>query len=99
MAGFFFRSRRANVGHGVEGPWQPVNPTASIETTTVFSGAHPPSVLLFARIQMRLSVRDNRDVSSTLQELHLLLAALRHCRPTRFRLRILFQSPQISSIE
>jgi len=23
MAGFLFRSRRANVGHGVEGPWQP----------------------------------------------------------------------------
>ena len=60
--------------------------------------AHPPSVLLFARIQMHLSIRDDRNVSSALQKLHYFLAAPRHCCPTGFRLGILFQSPQISSI-
>src|SRR5258707_545274 len=83
---------------GTDGPRQHVNPTASIETTTVFSGAHPPSVLLFARIKMHLSIRDDRNVSSALQELHYFLAAPRHRRPARFRLGILFQSPQISSV-
>src|SRR5258705_5756732 len=60
---------------------------------------HPPPVLLFARIKMHLSIRDDRNVSTTLQELHHLLAAPRHCSPTGFRLGILFQSPQIFSIE
>jgi hypothetical protein len=58
----------------------------------------PPGVLLFAGIQMHLSIRDDRNISSTLQELHYFLAAPRHCCPTGFRLGILFQSPQIFSI-
>jgi len=48
---------------------------------------------------MHLSIRNNRNVSSPLQELHHLLAAPRYRRPTGFRLRILFQPPQLSSIE
>jgi hypothetical protein len=47
---------------------------------------------------MHLSIRDDGNVSSTLQELHYFLAAPRHCRPTGFRLGILFQSSQIFSI-
>ena len=47
---------------------------------------------------MHLSIRNHRKVSSTLQKLHHFFAAPRHCRPTRFRLGILFQSPQIFSI-
>jgi len=48
---------------------------------------------------MHLPIRDDGNVSSTLQELHYFLAAPRHCRPTRFCLLILFQSPQIFAIE
>ena len=48
---------------------------------------------------MHLSIRDDGNVFSTLQELHYFLAAPRHCRPTGFRLGILLQSPQIFSIE
>jgi len=48
---------------------------------------------------MDLSVGCDGNVSSTLEELHYFLAAPRHCGPRGFRLGILFQSPQISSIE
>ena len=48
---------------------------------------------------MHLSIRDDRNVSSTLQELHYFLAAARQRCPTRCRFGILFQSPQIFSIE
>jgi hypothetical protein len=61
-------------------------------------GAGHPDALLFARIEMHLSIRDDGNVSSTLQELHYFLAAPCHCRPTGFRLGILFQSSQIFSI-
>jgi len=47
---------------------------------------------------MQLSVGDDGNVSSTLEELHYFPAAPRHCRPTGFRLGILFQSPQIFSL-
>jgi len=47
---------------------------------------------------MHLSIGDDRNVSPALQELHYFLAAPRHRRPTGFRLRILFQSPQIFSL-
>jgi len=59
----------------------------------------PPPVLLFARIKMHPSVRDDRNISSILQKLHYFLAAPRHRCPTGFRLAILFQSPQIFSVE
>jgi hypothetical protein len=59
----------------------------------------PPAVLLFAGIKMHLSIRDDSNISPTLQKLHHFLAAPRHRRPTRFRLRILFRSPQVSSVE
>ena len=48
---------------------------------------------------MQLSIRDDGNVSSTLQELHYFLPAPRHRRPTGFRLWILFQPPQIPSVE
>jgi hypothetical protein len=48
---------------------------------------------------MHLSIRDDGNVSSIFQELHYFLAAPRHCGPAGFRLGILFQSPQIFSIE
>jgi len=57
----------------------------------------PPHRPNLSADKMRLSIRNYRNVSSTLQKLHHSLPALRHRRPTRFRLRILFQSPQISS--
>jgi hypothetical protein len=57
-----------------------------------------PRLLPFAGIKMHLPIRDDGKVSSTLQELHYFLAAPSHRRPTGFRLRILFQSSQISSV-
>ena len=48
---------------------------------------------------MHLSIRNDSNVSPTLQELHYLLPAPGHCRPTRFCLGILLQSPQISSVK
>jgi len=47
---------------------------------------------------MHLSIGDDGDVSSTLQELHHFLTAPRHYCPTGFRFGILFQSAQISSV-
>jgi hypothetical protein len=38
MADFLFRSRRANVGHGVEGPWQHIK---SHSTRWQKQAAHP----------------------------------------------------------
>ena len=35
VADFFLRSRRANVGHGAEGPWQHVKFTTVIGTISV----------------------------------------------------------------
>ena len=48
---------------------------------------------------MHLSIGDDRDVSSALQELHYFLAAPGHCCPTGFRFGVLFQPAQISSVE
>src|SRR5258705_3198437 len=42
----------------------------SLATLSGGRAGPPPSALLFARIQMHLSVRDDRNISSTLQELH-----------------------------
>jgi len=36
MADFFFRSRRANVGHGAEGPRQHFNPSSAFEISKSF---------------------------------------------------------------
>jgi len=87
MAGFFFRSRRANVGHGArilrpwcltgtEGPWQHVNPTASIETTTVFFRS-PPTLCPTLCADKNAPFHPRRPhVSSALQELHYFLPLL-----------------------
>ena len=146
VADFFFRSRRASVGHEVEGPWRHLNLTLPVGTTAKLKtqprrddtflrrvaqapacperlkrGGYLPAAggvlalgdslfplpdsrlpttdYVLPRIEMHLSIRGDRDVSSTLQELHYFLPAPCHCRPTGFRLGILFQSPQVSSVE